>query len=213
MTTVLEVGAQGFRRNLYALYDIETQRRPKNSRWVQCVEKTEIISCFPRFLHFIWRANFWLLFELDTFASTYSRDLLPHTRGANGFCDKGHVVQSFSARWRQARKTTDCVYRTSKVGSPLGVARVSRFPARESVAIQSTDYQDALHTLQYTSISFNLISLIVFGISNKYRLLLNQRNFIPNNVGINNNRVEISQMNHSSMKIHFQSLIHFFKSF
>ena len=80
MTTVLEVivpkdfGAIC----LYALYDIETQRRPNNSRWVQCVGKTEIISCFQRFLHFSWRANFWLLFELDTFASTYSRNLLPH---------------------------------------------------------------------------------------------------------------------------------------
>ena len=40
---------------------------------------------------------FWLLFELDTFASTYSRDLLPHTRGANRFRDTGHVVQVFSA--------------------------------------------------------------------------------------------------------------------
>ena len=87
---------------LYALYDIETQRRPNNSRWVQCVEKTTIISCFQRFLHFIWRANFWLLSELDTFASTYSRDLLPHTRSANGFRDRGHLVHSFSARWRQA---------------------------------------------------------------------------------------------------------------
>ena len=26
------------------------------------------------------------------------RDLLPHTRGANGFRDRGHVVQSFSAK-------------------------------------------------------------------------------------------------------------------
>ena len=34
---------------LYALYDIETQRRPNNSRWVQCVVKTKIISCFQRF--------------------------------------------------------------------------------------------------------------------------------------------------------------------
>ena len=87
---------------LYALYDIETQRRPNNSRWVQSVGKNKIISCFQRFLHFIWCAIFWLLFELDTFASTYSRDLLPHARGANGFRDRGHVVQSFLARWRQA---------------------------------------------------------------------------------------------------------------
>ena len=42
--------------------------------------------------------DFLLLFELDTFTSTYSRDLLPHTRGANGFRDRGDVVQSFSAR-------------------------------------------------------------------------------------------------------------------
>ena len=82
---------------LYALYDIETQGRPNNSRWLQCVGKTEIISCFQRFLHFIWCANSRLLFELDTFASTYSRYLLPQTRGANGFRDRGHVVQSFSA--------------------------------------------------------------------------------------------------------------------
>ena len=39
--------------------------------------------------------EFLLLFELDTFASTYSRDLLPHTRGANGFRDRGHVMQFF----------------------------------------------------------------------------------------------------------------------
>ena len=85
-----------------SLHDVETQRRPNNSRWVQCVEKAKISSCFQRFLHFIWHVNFWLLFELDTFASTHSRDSLPHTRGANGFRDRGPVVQSFSAWWRQA---------------------------------------------------------------------------------------------------------------
>ena len=67
--------------------------------------ENKIISCFQRFSHFIWRTNFRLLFKLDTFASTYSRDLLPHTRGANGFRDRGHGVQSFSAKWRQAALT------------------------------------------------------------------------------------------------------------
>ena len=56
-------------------YNIETHRRPNTPGWLQCVEKTKVSTCFQRFQH----ANFWLLIELDTFASTHSRDLLPHT--------------------------------------------------------------------------------------------------------------------------------------
>ena len=76
-------------------HDVDTQRRPNNLGWLQCVGKTKVSSCFQRFSHFTRHANFWLLIELDTIASTYSWDLLLHTRGVNGFRDRGHVLQSF----------------------------------------------------------------------------------------------------------------------
>ena len=70
MTTVLEVSAQGFWSDfsvcIIQYWDSETTN---NSRWLQCVGETKISSCFQRILHFIWRANFWLLFKFDTFAS------------------------------------------------------------------------------------------------------------------------------------------------
>ena len=103
MMTVLEVSAQGFWRDLSVCiiryWDSETTEQSASGAMREENWDNFLLSTI---FTFHLTCEFLLLFELDTFASTYSRDFLPHTRGANGFRDRGHVVQSFSARWRQA---------------------------------------------------------------------------------------------------------------
>ena len=107
MTTILEVNAQGHWHDFVCIHYTILRLRDDRTIRVGCnAWGKQRSSCFQRFLPFIWHANFWLLFELDTCASTHSRDLLPHTRGANGFRHRGRVVPSFSARWRQAESFT-----------------------------------------------------------------------------------------------------------